>query len=582
MAAMISGVKTIEDAFEIQRSGDRRLFFRWIRRPFHSLELLLFLVRRFYYKYVRKSLMPGVHNYPVEIRDLFERLKKQQEYGLEVGYPDHISQIAEVEAVRLATIYYPTRDNRIDWGATFDDGEDLTALHRFGWINDLSSGAYEDNWVIAQISKWPYWGHSLSSECEGLVWEPYTIAERCSSLVLRFSTNMPNAIKSFVARQAMILSHRLEYHGPFTGNHVFNNARGLYLASLAIGNPELKRFSLAVLKREFELLVNNVGEFREGSSHYQWLFTSWLGDMAIVSGDFEDENTLFFQDGFKRLYAVSCLLHQGHRDMPLIGDVSPDLPPALTSEKVHRQAIALQVESTELNFEDLSGWAGVKGQVSSFLSRVSIKSNSCHVGHDHQDYFHFIYSYNSLPILVDPIRPSYEPLLNNQVYTSAVKHNVILIDGVAESTFAKTKYPVSFTQSIRQHYCRNNEVFLVSNGFRRLGLEEVSRRITLTEDGSLQVEDCISSYSHERLVETYWYFDPNVKLVEGKSSVSVLFDEEFLFTVDSDKDASFAIENPSERMKFQSPQYGHRVDLPFIVVTSRGAKKVRYTIGRNS
>ena len=64
-------------------------------------------------------------------------------------------------------------------------------------------------------------------------------------------------------------------HGSYTGNHAFNNARGLLFAGIICKLPFAKELAFEIFKERLPKLVTADGFLREGV-HYHFLFTRWV------------------------------------------------------------------------------------------------------------------------------------------------------------------------------------------------------------------------------------------------------------------------------------------------------------------
>ena len=66
-------------------------------------------------------------------------------------------------------------------------------------------------------------------------------------------------------------------------NHVINNARALLFASILLDIEFYSDLAFAILRSNLPELVSNDGFLREGSSHYQFIFTRWILEMLWLS-----------------------------------------------------------------------------------------------------------------------------------------------------------------------------------------------------------------------------------------------------------------------------------------------------------
>ena len=167
-----------------------------------------------------------------------------------------------------------------------------------------------------------------------LHWEPYTISERLSNSVLFYHLQKLNPsllVKQSLIDQVGLLASSLEYYGKNTCNHICNNARGLYLAGCFFQIKSAQQLGIEILYTEIPKFVTSEGFLREGSSHYQFIFTRWIAEILHFSHLYNDENLSTFLKPYFELLICGCefflVESQKEMDFPLIGDVSPDFSP---------------------------------------------------------------------------------------------------------------------------------------------------------------------------------------------------------------------------------------------------------------
>jgi len=143
---------------------------------------------------------------------------------------------------------------------------------------------------------------------------------------------LPSDIKASLNIMADYLSSNLEYKGSGkTGNHVINNARALLFASILLNNNFFLNLSYSILKKSLHDLISDDGFLREGSSHYQFIFTRWILEMLWLSKISNNCDIYDFLHPFSSKLVKQCrfFIVEGSDDdllIPLIGDVSPDFP----------------------------------------------------------------------------------------------------------------------------------------------------------------------------------------------------------------------------------------------------------------
>ena len=132
--------------------------------------------------------------------------------------------------------------------------------------------------------------HLTNSKLNKLLrWESYTVGERIANSILLSQCKditLSPMVRKAIIEQVQLLMTRLEYFGSQTGNHVFNNSRAIYLAGSFFKCEPWCNFAETVMRKELPRLVTSDGFLREGSSHYQFLFTRWVLEVLFFVGTY--------------------------------------------------------------------------------------------------------------------------------------------------------------------------------------------------------------------------------------------------------------------------------------------------------
>ena len=391
----------------------------------------------------------------------------------------------------------------------FEDTETLLALHRFAWV-PLLGPETDPAWVQ---SLWEAWRERHRSPDGGWPWHPYTAAERVANL-LGFGRRqgLPAPLDDtldLLAAHGPAIAGRLEYFGDHhTSNHLANNGRGLYLLGLSLGLERCAALGARVLVEEAARIFLSSGILREGSSHYHLLLLrnyaeTWLAARAHA----RPEAPVLEEIVRRALGAVPPLVLPG--GMPLIGDISPDCPPAFLAgliggeggwtasldddsrESVRRmqQAAGARAPSTLAADGWLRGsfgpWTG--------LWHTAPGGWSTMPGHGHADIGSFELHFGREPVFVDPGRGAYGETGEAAFYRSASAHNTLLVDGEDPYPPNRPYYSDDFRRQVggpEPEVCRDDgAVILKHSGYRRMrGVGAVSRRWRFTSK-SMTIED---------------------------------------------------------------------------------------------
>ena len=132
---------------------------------------------------------------------------------------------------------------------------------------------------------------------------------------------------------ALYLTHNLEYHGEGrTCNHIINNARALLFAGALLSEKYFIDIAKSILRSNLPELVTVDGFLREGSSHYQYIFSRWILEIKWLSNLIDNKEIHSFITPFANSVVKQCLFFNvedtvdNKSTIPLIGDVSPDYP----------------------------------------------------------------------------------------------------------------------------------------------------------------------------------------------------------------------------------------------------------------
>ena len=258
------------------------------------------------------------------------------------------------------------------------------------------------------------------------------------------------------------IAKNLEYYEEdMTGNHAFNNARGLLFAGIICKLPFAKELAFEIFKERLPKLVTVDGFLREGSSHYHFLFTRWVLEIEWIlsnSNNKEIKNVI-------RPYAINLVkrcwffLVKNKKteqwSIPLVGDISPDFTPEwLLSIPWSKLALDVFTPDTLPSFEGKKGWGSLFGMDNgngeakrvgietypdsywhridfnqlTFFSHAQNSTGKLSSDHRHLDLCGFVLYFDGQPIFIDCGRSDYtQSALSNYGY-SAASHSTIYVN----------------------------------------------------------------------------------------------------------------------------------------------------------
>lgn len=442
-------------------------------------------------------------------------------------------KVAFPPSLKLAGSKMPLVRAEIDWGHSFADSEDEESLHRWNWLQHFhGQDPAVNEWVIVTLEDWvdrflPEI-HQIRGHSAGLPlrWQSYTIGERISNTILYFDSmkmTPPGKIVHAIHQFGKFLLSRLEYKGKHTGNHVVNNARAIYMAGVALNRDPWRQFARDILKRQMPELVTPDGFMREGSSHYQMLFTRWTQEILRYAGRCNDAETTQYLSPFSKKLLQGChfyLINKSDNDSdtpyPLFGDISPDFSPRWVLGQMTDCLNATPVSHEGVESYPESGWHRLQAGSQTVILRASRTGVATTAGHFHNDFFHFHLSRRGTDILVDAGRRHYhaQDHFGNHGLTPFA-HNSIVIDGVGEIPDHWHRFPIEYSQSRHHVQIQPNpsstQVILETDGFKRLRSPVMVRRDLELSDDQLLITDKIRCQGRHH-VQSFLHWGPKVDI----------------------------------------------------------------------
>jgi len=550
---------------------ERVSFIHWVLR-YHLFESAAFYFNKLIFKTLRlisrnKKSYPEIVKKFIHSEYQFDDNPVLDKYSL--PYND-LSKIS-IDFIDLAGSKLKINEGVIGWLGELDDPEDEESLHRWNWaIYKLSIFSEKDkielaSWVFSQQESWlDSFQHELleNSTAGKLRWESYTVGERIANSIIFYhhvigawpSVDFSKAIKA----QVRFLIHHLEYFGDNTGNHVVNNARAIYLAGVVFGCVEWRSLAFTIIDREISIVVTSDGFMREGSSHYQFLFTRWMLEVYYFASVINDKSMMFFLSPYLKLLIQQCHFFLTYNkidsswEIPLFGDISPDFPPRwllyLPWSGLASSFVAPPDKNTVI-YEDCwnflwnnislpesgikalpehggqntsisyprSGWFRVDYGENRLFYRVDRDVALDYVGHHHQDLYHFCLYRKGIPIFVDAGRKNYDFLPDSygKFGISPRAHNSVMVDGVGSLPESSGRYPKKYikTENITEIEQLKDSVLVTirSNCFQRLvSPVTLTRKIYINSD-SFEIEDeFLGNGIHD--ISTFFHFGSNIIL----------------------------------------------------------------------
>ena len=425
-------------------------FRRRLRNPLCFLRILFKLPRFLYLRGQvkknagRKAMVPGGET-KGSGKLFLDRLPLFDNSGVDDG---RCLQI-ELAATNLGA------DDIIDWSRQFEDIEDTFALNRFGWL--LTEMHVRPSRLLARRAvEWiGAWIDEMGDRKDHPSWESYSVAERLSNWPFILSAassfekldghvweKFASAVEDHLDR----LSANRELNGPFTNNHILNDARGLYIGAIATGNNGMCEEAQGLFREWIPNLIDDRGVLKEDSSHYQLLICQRVEQVLMLARQAGDDGfASFLQPWLEKMTRAAQAFYvygnNGQWSIPLIGDVSPDFPPEWLSPLSDRGWLAIRNRYHWEGVSKQDGQSYADGTIRDINERF-FRYNSegatifWHIpngpsrpgSHSHFDIGSFVFFLNGIEVLADPGRHSYEK--EGIKMASASAHTGVAIDGL--------------------------------------------------------------------------------------------------------------------------------------------------------
>jgi Heparinase II/III-like protein/Heparinase II/III N-terminus len=220
-----------------------------------------------------------------------------------------------------------------------DDAEDVHAYHRLYWVRRFALAACAGSVAarVALVRELPKWIKERAEKSAIAGW-PYTRAERIANLtetlfwIARSNRDdlaqLIVPIKLQIWRDAARLASNVEF-GLGLHNHLLNDARGLFLASAAVGpgcaqSTQWRDQAFAIWDEYFPQLVLDDGSFSEQSSHYHLLLTRTALEYWLASRSTGHTMPAGFEERIHRMFDLANEFLRADGSLPRFGDNSPD------------------------------------------------------------------------------------------------------------------------------------------------------------------------------------------------------------------------------------------------------------------
>lgn len=538
----------------------KNLAFFLVRNPVYGVKIL---PAAFIEKMVRfyRNRVKSKSNICPDYLKSFKRIIPDCNFDKNRGRDLDFKYSLKEDSVKIAGRTY-SFEGRIKWDHYFEDYEDSASLHRWNWLLTRLTENHDDpdlaDWGRFHIYDWI--DQHIDGPRDPVIWGAYTTGERICNLLIFLEVlgiKHDPYMRYALCIMASHVFHNLEYFGrEDTFNHVINNARALYFAGQYLGIGTYSEAARKILKNELPKLITDDGFLREGSSHYQFLFTRWILEILYVARRFQDSAVLSLVSGHAVNLIKRCRFFlvfnesKSRWEFPLFGDISPDFSPDwLITLPWSDLALSLYNPGDEANLPERSGWAllfrdnnsaehkpqGNKdkqpGAVQTYSSggwyRFDYRETTLFLhaepdgitrypGHFHSDSASFSLYRAGSPVIMDTGRMHYMKDAIGKYGLSAAAHNTVRVDGL--DPFPNRRY-FRLLQSVcgKPAVSWSNEgdyicIEISLKGFQRVHNDSiVFKRVFELHSSFLSIEDSFTG-SANHLVENFFHFAPGFEI----------------------------------------------------------------------
>lgn len=406
-------------------------------------------------KRITRRLLFGIYNpryYPAVIKKQYLEISNKEVLfddslidKARDFYAKYLMEFSPIGNFEKTLRIMPNRSINLDpqefWSTSgITDKEKAFFLHRFYWLNE-NRDTENHNVLEALVD---FWVANLKNH--SIAQTPYNASERIVNCA-KFICHKPSVSRAFTEKlcviikyDALLLIHEIEF--PHTGvfnNHIINNARAIIWAALIFSREDLGRFAQEIACYAHKNLFDENGCLNEASFHYQLIVTKRLKEISIISKEFFefDYSELNIDPTvLKTQRLISFLEKRSIKKLPLIGDVSPDMPTTLSffSELLPREINSL----SDPGIACLGSWFVLhNSRFLIYLNAHQYGSSAYPNDHGHDDFISFVLFHDADPVFVDPGNLSYESHIYNE-YQESSAHNKIICSQVNTDIVGRT------------------------------------------------------------------------------------------------------------------------------------------------
>jgi len=311
-------------------------------------------------------------------------------------------------------------------------------------------------------------------------------------------------INETIHRHAWVLKNNLEFH--LLGNHLLENAFGLYFAGYYLNDEKLIKQANIILKAQLpEQILQDGGHFELSPMYHQHILFRILDCYNLAWKNNLPEQPFLATYASKMLGWLMNMTFQ-NGDIPLINDSANKIAPTSMELLSYAEQLCLDAQLVTLND---SGYRKFKTNQLEVIMDVGNIGPDYIPGHAHADTMNYLLNYKNTPIIVDTGTSTYEvsSLRNRERSTSA--HNTVEINDV-DSSEVWGGFRVAKRAKIISLQEKDDQVSAIHDGYKKFGV--LHQRSFQLKNGRFIVEDELLSKKKDKIGKSYLHFHPDVKI----------------------------------------------------------------------
>ena len=358
--------------------------------------------------------------------------------------------------------------------------------------------------------------------------------------------------------QAYLLSKKVEWH--LLGNHLFENAKALFISGLFFNDSKLLKKGLRIFERELpEQFLKDGGHF-EKSPMYHGILCEGMIDLINFSKRYNYSYPKKWDEiVFKGVNIYQAFSHPD-KDISFFNDSCLEISKApLLLKSYAENVLEKKIEGPNTNYYKDSGYFSFKNRNFFFIADIGSIGPRYLPGHAHCDSLSFELSIFKKRIFVNLGISTYEvgQLRNKQ--RSNISHNTSFINNT-DSSEIWSAFRVGRREKIKVKEVNfDNDSFNIGAVRKDYSHKKVQHQRSFDFDGkSIRIKDFINSPKNSS-VKIYFHLHPSISIKEEGENI-LLFDNQKPLAIIKGKD-QFGLEK-----SFYYPAFNKKIETNSLVI----------------